>query len=124
VLDMPGGTFQGAGVKTAVLFFEKGEQTRSIWYYRLDPGRTMGKTSALNDADLADFIVQQASFADGANSWSIAADAINRATCDLAVRNPNAPEAEALRSPQAILDEIAALDDESAKILARVRELL
>jgi type I restriction enzyme M protein len=124
VLDMPGGTFQGAGVKTVVLFFEKGEATRSIWYYRLDPGRTMGKTSALNDADMADFVGQQARFADGPNSWSIAADAIDPATCDLTVRNPNAPESEVLRSPREILDEIAALDTESSGILARVRELL
>ena len=124
VLDMPGGTFQGAGVKTVVLFFEKGEATRNIWYYRLDPGRSMGKTSALNDADMADFIAAQAGFADGPNSWSIAANSLDPATCDLTVRNPNAPEAEALRSPQDILDEIAALDAESAEILARVRELL
>jgi type I restriction enzyme M protein len=84
----------------------------------------MGKTSALNDADMADFIEQQASFTDGPNSWSIAADAIDPATCDLTVRNPNAPEAEALRSPVEILDEIASLDVESAELLARVRELL
>lgn len=124
ILDMPGGTFQGAGVKTVVLFFEKGEPTRNVWYYRLDPGRTMGKTTPLNDADMADFITQQASFADGSNSWSIAADAIDPATCDLTVRNPNAPKAEALRSPQEIMDEIAKLDAESAAILLRVRELL
>lgn len=121
---MPGGTFQGAGVKTVVLFFEKGEATQRIWYYRLDPGRTMGKTTPLNDADLADFVSQQASFADGPSSWSVAVDAIDPATCDLAVRNPNAAEAEALRSPQEILDEIAVLDAESAQILAQVRKLL
>jgi type I restriction enzyme M protein len=124
VLDMPGGTFQGAGVKTVVPFFEKGEATQSIWYYRLDPGRTMGKTSALNDADMADFVAAQTSFADRPNSWSVAAEDIDAATCDLTVRNPNAPEAEALRSPKEILDEIAALDAESSEILARVRELL
>jgi type I restriction enzyme M protein len=28
VLDLPSGTFQGAGVKTVVLFFEKGAPTR------------------------------------------------------------------------------------------------
>ncbi|HNS81792.1 MAG TPA: N-6 DNA methylase, partial [Kiritimatiellia bacterium] len=44
VLDCPGGTFLGAGVKTVVLFFEKGTKTRKIWYYQLDPGRNMGKT--------------------------------------------------------------------------------
>jgi type I restriction enzyme M protein len=52
VLDMPGGTFQGAGVKTVVLFFEKGAPTRKVWFYQLKPGRNMGKTNALNDADL------------------------------------------------------------------------
>jgi type I restriction enzyme M protein len=41
VLDCPGGTFQGAGVKTVVLFFEKGSPTRKIWYYQLDPGRNL-----------------------------------------------------------------------------------
>ncbi|MEW9853896.1 N-6 DNA methylase [Novosphingobium sp. M1R2S20] len=124
VLDMPQGTFQGAGVKTVVLFFEKGEPTRRIWYYRLDPGRTLGKTNPLNDADMADFVAKQASFARGLNSWSVAADSLDPATFDLTVRNPNAPEAEALRSPAEILDEIARLDTESAKVLARVKELL
>jgi type I restriction enzyme M protein len=124
VLDMPGGTFQGAGVKTVVLFFEKGEPTRSIWYYRLDPGRTLGKTNPLNDADMADFAAKQAEFHDGPNSWSVAADSLDPATYDLTVRNPNAPKAEALRSPEDILDEIARLDAESADVLSRVRELL
>ena len=56
VLDMPGGTFQGAGVKTVVLFFEKGAPTRKIWFYKLDPGRNLGKTNPLNDDDLKDFV--------------------------------------------------------------------
>ena len=56
VLDCPGGTFQGAGVKTVVLFFEKGAPTRKVWYYQLDPGRNMGKTNPLNDDDLAEFV--------------------------------------------------------------------
>src|SRR5690606_39241635 len=124
VLDMPQGTFQGAGVKTVVLFFEKGEPTRSIWYYRLDPGRTLGKTNPLNDADMADFVAKQAEFAEGPNSWRMAADSLDPANFDLTVRNPNAPQAEALRSPTDILDEIARLDAESAAVLERVRVFL
>ena len=31
VLDMPGGTFLGAGVKTVILFFNKGEPTKKVW---------------------------------------------------------------------------------------------
>jgi type I restriction enzyme M protein len=124
VLDMPQGTFQGAGVKTVVLFFEKGEPTRSIWYYRLDPGRTLGKTNPLSDVDMADFVAKQTSLTEGPNSWIVRADSLDPATLDLTVRNPNAPDAEALRSPTEILDEITRLDAESAALLARVRELV
>src|SRR5213075_175081 len=68
VLDCPSGTFQGAGVKTVVLFFDKGAPTRKIWYYQLDPGRNLGKTNPLNDNDLADFVNLQKTFADSTKS--------------------------------------------------------
>jgi type I restriction enzyme M protein len=124
VLDCPGGTFLGAGVKTVVLFFEKGAPTRQVWYYQLDPGRNMGKTNPLNDADLAEFVALQASFADSPKSWSVQADAINPTTFDLSVKNPNGGEEVTHRSPADIMDEIAALDGESAEVLASIRALL
>ncbi|MEF9944629.1 MAG: N-6 DNA methylase, partial [Burkholderiaceae bacterium] len=124
VLDCPGGTFQGAGVKTVVLFFEKGAPTQKVWYYQLDPGRNLGKTNPLNDEDLADFVTQQKRFADTPKSWSIERAGINTATYDLSVKNPNGGEEVTLRSPQEILDEIAALDAESAEVLATIRGLV
>src|ERR1700733_8045381 len=62
ILDCPSGTFQGAGVKTVVLFFEKGAPTRKIWYYQLDPGRNLGKTNPLNNDDLTEFVALQKTF--------------------------------------------------------------
>ncbi len=76
VLDCPSGTFQGAGVKTVVLFFEKGAATRKVWFYQLDPGRNLGKTNLLNDADLAEFVELQKTFADSPKSWSVDAKTI------------------------------------------------
>jgi type I restriction enzyme M protein len=124
VLDCPGGTFQGAGVKTVVLFFEKGTKTRKIWYYQLDPGRNLGKTNPLNDADLAEFVALQKTFADSPKSWTVDAQTLDPATCDLSVKNPNGGEEVAHRSPQEIMDEIAALDAESAAVLKAIRGLL
>jgi type I restriction enzyme M protein len=124
VLDCPGGTFLGAGVKTVVLFFEKGAPTRQTWYYQLDPGRNMGKTNALNDGDLAEFVELQKTFADSPKSWSVQAAGINPVTFDLSVRNPSGGEAVAHRSPADIMDEIAALDMESAEVLGNIRKLL
>jgi type I restriction enzyme M protein len=125
VLDCPGGTFQGAGVKTVVLFFEKGAPTRKVWYYSLDPGRNMRKTNPLNDDDLAEFIALQKTFADSPKSWSVDVRSLSGAEgYDLSVKNPNGGEAVVHRSPQDIMDEIEALDAESAKVLAKIRGLL
>jgi type I restriction enzyme M protein len=124
VLDCPGGTFQGAGVKTVVLFFEKGAPTRKVWFYQLDVGRSMGKTNPLNDADLAAFIEAQKSFADTAQSWSVDAATVNTTTFDLSVKNPNGGAAVTHRSPQEIMEEIEALDLEAAEVMATIRELL
>ena len=124
VLDCPGGTFQGAGVKTVVLFFEKGAPTRKVWFYQLDVGRNMGKTNPLNDADMLAFITAQKTFANTAQSWSLDVANINTSTFDLSVKNPNGGEVVAHRSPQDIMNEIAALDAEATEVLASIRELL
>ena len=124
ILDCPQGTFLGAGVKTVVLFFEKGAPTRHVWYYQLDPGRSLGKTSPLNDDDLAEFVELQATFADSASSWRVSIDDIDTTTYDLSVKNPNAPEEDPLRDPEEILGEIERLDAETAEILAGIRGML
>jgi type I restriction enzyme M protein len=49
---------------------------------------------------------------------------LNTNTFDLSVKNPNGGEEVALRTPQDILDEIAALDAESAEVLAAIRGLV
>jgi type I restriction enzyme M protein len=145
ILDCPSGTFIGAGVKTVVLFFEKGAPfdsvqqmplfaqvkpftqgmaTQKIWYYQLEPGRNMGKTNSLNDDDLREFVELQGRFAETEKSWLVDIADIDRVTFDLSVKNPNKAEEAALREPQEILDEIAVLDAESAEILAGIGGML
>lgn len=124
LLDCPGGTFQGAGVKTVVLFFEKGAPTRKTWYYQLDPGRSLGKTNPLNDADLAEFVALQKTKAGGEKSWTVDVADVDAATCDLSVKNPHVAEAAPQRTPQQIIDDMLARDAETAKLLAQVRAML
>ena len=131
VLDLPGGTFTGAGVKTVVLFFEKGKATQKVWFYSLNLDRNLGKTNPLNENDLAEFIElfeKRRSAAEGpetSNSWNIDGRKVAELVeADLSVKNPNTPEAAPLRKPQAILEEIKALDEESAEILNSISELI
>jgi type I restriction enzyme M protein len=124
VLDCPSGTFQGAGVKTVVLFFEKGSKARKVWFYQLDPGRSMGKTNPLKDEDLAEFVKLQKTFADSQKSWSIDISTIDQGSLDLSVKNPSGGEEVAHRSPQAIIQEIIELDAESIEVIKKIKELL
>ena len=124
ILDCPSGTFIGAGVKTVVLFFEKGAPTKDIWYYQLDPGRNMGKTNPLNDNDLKEFVELQADFAKSDKSWTVKASEIDQASFDLSVKNPNTPDEAPLREPEEIIAEIVSLDKKSADILDNIRGIL
>jgi type I restriction enzyme M protein len=125
ILDLPGGVFTGAGVKTVVLFFEKGKPTQNIWYYQLNLERNLGKTNPLNENDLAEFIELQKTFGESENSWTLSmADVIKAGdSYDLSVKNPNKKEEAALRQPQEILEEMKALDEESAEILNSIKKL-
>ncbi len=130
VLDCPAKTFLGAGVKTVVLFFTKGEPTQQVWYYQLNPGRSLGKTNPLNDNDLKEFIdLQKAAMSnkesgESEKSWSLNMADIDQNTWNLSVKNPNAEEEAPLREPKEIIEEIIALDKESEAILAKIRELV
>jgi len=124
VLDLPGGTFTGAGVKTVVLFFDKGAPTRKIWFYQLNLDRNLGKTNPLSEDDLAEFVELQKTKADSANSWTLDIADVDTATYDLSAKNPNKKDEIALRDVQEIMDEIEALDVESAEILSVIRGLI
>ena len=124
ILDMPSGTFLGAGVKTVVLFFEKGEPTKSTWFYQMNPGRNMGKTNPLNDKDLAEFIELQKTKPETEKSWNLSTSEVSEDTYDLSAKNPNLPEEAPLREPKEILAEMESLDLETNTILKSIKEIL
>lgn len=123
ILDLPSGVFTGAGVKTVVLFFTKGTPTNKIWYYQLDPGRTLGKTNPLNEADMADFERLQQTQGDSINSWTIDVAQLGE-DCDLSVKNPNKVEEVDERTSLDILQQIHALNTENESIIKELRATL
>jgi type I restriction enzyme M protein len=124
VLDLPGGAFQGAGVKTVVLFFEKGAPTKKVWFYQLNLDRNLGKTNSLSEKDLEEFVKLQKTKADSANSWSLDVKKIDQKTFDLSVKNPNKKEENVLREPKEILGEITKKDLEINKIIKEIQKLI
>jgi type I restriction enzyme M protein len=124
VLDLPQGSFTGTGVKTVVLFFEKGRPTNKVWYYQLNLDRNLGKTNSLNESDLQNFVDLVAKQGESENSWTIDVEDINKDTWNLSVINPNSKEEVDNRTPQQILNEIDALNAEADNAIAVIKELL
>ena len=120
VLDLPGGAFVGAGVKTVVLFFEKGAPTKDVWYYQLNLDRNLGKTNPLSEKDLAGFVELQKTKADSENSWSVAVSGIDQTTYDLSVKNPSKGREVMMREPKEILEEMWRLDEEVQSIMGNI----
>lgn len=128
VLDLPSGAFLGTGVKTVVLFFEKGKATDKIWYYQLNLDRNMGKTNPLNERDLAEFVeLAQTSNKHQAiseNSWYLDYKSINKDTWDLTANNPNRVDETDKRTPTEIMSEIEKLDTQASEAFKTIKELL
>ncbi len=124
VLDLPGGAFQGAGVKTVVLFFEKGAPTKKVWFYQLNLSRNLGKGQPLSETDLAEFVELQKTKADSANSWSIDVKNVYQSTFDLSVKNPNKNDEVVLREPKEILEDIAHRSKEIENQIKAIEKIL
>lgn len=124
VLDLPGGTFTGAGVKTVILFFEKGFPTKKVWYYQLNLDRNLGKGNPLNENDLAEFVNLQKTKVDSENSWTVDVESVDQKIFDLSVKNPHKVGLTSLRSPKEILEEMEKVDSDSKQILNKLDKLV
>ena len=123
VLDLPAKVFT-AGVKTVVLFFEKGSPTKETWFYQLNPGRNLGKTNPLNENDLKEFMELQKTKPETEKSWNVSVKDLNKDTYDLSPKNPNLPEEAPLREPKEILADMERLDSETNSILKSIKDLI
>jgi len=107
IVSLPGGVFTaaGAGVKTNLLFFTKGEQTRKIWYYDLTDLKVRKKTPLLMK-HFDDVLALLPKRADGELSWSVDIEAR---------RKQAATEAEPFKKTARECAEAAALWKEKAR---------
>ena len=121
ILDLPSGVFTGAGVKTVVLFFTKGEPTEKIWYYQVDKHFT--KTQPLTEADMEEFLTLQKTQGESEHSWTLNVNTLDDAY-DLSVKNPNKVEEVDERTPCEIAETIFALNSENQTLIDEIMKML
>lgn len=85
IVSLPGGVFTaaGAGVKTNLLFFTKGQPTQKIWYYDLS-GLKVGKKTPLLLKHFEEFLSLLPQKSDSELSWTVDIDARKQVTVDKA----------------------------------------
>jgi type I restriction enzyme M protein len=109
IVSLPGGVFTaaGAGVKTNLLFFNKGGPTEKIWYYDLSDIK-VGKRTPFTLDRFEDFLRLLPERGDGERSWTV----------DIMARRAAAKrEAEPLRVQS------AQLSTDAVKIREKIKEL-
>ena len=124
VLDLPKGAFVGTGVRTVVLFFTKGSETKETLFYELNLARNLGKTNPLNSGDLQDFLEVFSNRKSTENSWLVASFDLAPDSLDLSVQNPNRPQDVISVTPSEQICEIESLLNEEMQNLEAARKLL
>ncbi len=122
ILSLPPGSFvnAGAGVKTNLAFFTKGQPTQAIWYYDLSDTK-VGKKSPLTVKHFEDFFRLLPQRGDSERSWTVPRAKIEEKNFDLKAVNPNAKSNEDTRTPEELLDLIEAKGREVSEALAALR---
>lgn len=122
IISLPGGVFTqaGAGVKTNLVFFNKGPQTQSIWYYDLSDLKVT-KRKPLSSAHFDEFFELLPTRAESERSWSVSRADIEAQNYDLKAVNPNRVEEVDKRTPEELLDLIEQKGREIQEALAVLR---
>lgn len=119
-------TSAGSGVKTNLLFFNKGKPTEKVWYYEVLPqGRKrFTKTDPLTLDHFAEFFELLPNRADSERSWTVSIDEIEKRNYDLKAVNPHRVEETDTRTPADLLAEIEQHNAELNDALAQLRKAL
>src|SRR6266513_1202780 len=105
IVSLPGGVFSsaGAGVKTNLVFFDKGNQTERVWYYDLSDVK-VGKKTPLTLDRFEAFFRLLPERGDSERSWTVSRADIEAKGYDLKAVNPYAKGVEDTRTPEELLD--------------------
>jgi type I restriction enzyme M protein len=124
IVSLPAGTFinAGGGVKTNLLFFNKGQRTEHVWYYDLSDVKVT-KKNPLTLGAFEGFFEALPARATTERSWTVSRADIEARNYDLKAVNPNAPDTGDKRTPAELLDVIEAHGREVAAALAELRRL-
>lgn len=121
IISLPQGVFTGVGtgVKTNLIFFERGRPTKEIWYYELE-GK-FSKTKPLHDKHLDDCLKKFQNLKISANSWLVKVKDITKGNYDLSAKNPNKTKGITYRKPEVLMKDITKKEKNIGDLLQEIK---
>jgi type I restriction enzyme M protein len=122
IVSLPQGVFTrvGTGVKTNLIFFERGKPTKDVWYYEVHGKFT--KSKPITDAALEDCWQKFQKRAESDQSWIVSAEELKKRGFDLTAKNPNSKPDFSHRPPAELVREIEEKEREITKILSEIKK--
>lgn len=129
IVRLPNGVFNPyTGIRTNLLFFEKGKQTKEIWYFEhpLPEGyKTYNKSKPIR---IQEFDLEKEWWNDRENEtfkqycWKVSLDEIKKRNYNLDINNPNNIDETEYLTKKEILDKITLNLDKTKELLNKIKE--
>ena len=129
IVRLPNGVFNPyTGIKTNLLFFEKGTPTKDIWYFEHPYPKGVKSYNKGKPINIKEFELEKAWWnkrEENNNAWKVGIDEIKKRNYNLDIKNPYR-EADDLASPTELLEKYRAtenkihtIQDEIVKVLTQ-----
>jgi type I restriction enzyme M protein len=135
IVRLPNGVFNPyTGIRTNLLFFEKGEPTKEVWYYELKYQEGVKSYNKSRPLDIKEFDVVKEWWGKNTNAsrkkrkenefaWKVSIKEIKERNYNLDFKNPHTVD-EIHSDPEEILAEYNRLEDEITKLKNKLKEEL
>jgi len=123
IVRLPQGVFNPyAGVNTNLIFFEKGQPTKEIWYYQLPLPEGMKqytKNRGITHEEFEPVKKWWKNRKSNGNAWKVSIEDIKNYNLD--IKNPNGPKPPGQRSPEELLEEIVNKEENIHGIISSIK---
>ncbi|MBB3695961.1 N-6 DNA methylase [Flammeovirga yaeyamensis] len=127
IVRLPNGVFNPyTGIKTNVLFFEKGTPTEEVWYFEHPYPEGVKNYNKSKPINIKEFDLEKAWWnnrEENQYAWKVSAEEIKKRNYNLDIKNPHQAE-DSLASPEELLEEFRACEQNISSIQEEIVKVL
>ena len=127
IIRLPNGVFNPyTGIKTNLLFFEKGEPTKEVWYFEHPYPEGVVSYNKTKPINIKEFDLEKAWWnnrEENTQAWKVSIEEIKKRGYNLDIKNPH-QETDTLASPEVLLEKFRATEEKISSIQDEIINVL